>query len=149
MRLSILIALALTAIAFGGCGPTGDGGDPRPALMSIGTAPQGGTFYVIGSAIAEVLSAHGDEAGWQVTAEATKGSQENIRRLAKGEIEIALANSAITYFAGRGEAGWDQAYPVRALMTLAPNVALFVAPEANTTYTLPQSLSGRRMLEAL
>ena len=66
--------------------------------------------------------------GWTTTAEATSGSQENIRRLDSGELDLAMSNAAITYFAARGGEGWNKAYPVRAVMTLAPNVALFISP---------------------
>jgi TRAP transporter TAXI family solute receptor len=111
--------------------------------MSIGTAPPGGAFFPVGGAIAEVLNAHGD--GWQVTAEATKGSQENIRRLARGELDLALANAAITYFAVRGESGWDKVYPMRVVMTLAPNVALFISPEGEGIHSIAD-LAGRRVV---
>ncbi len=99
--------------------------------MSLGTAPPGGAFFVVGGALAEVLEQHQGEAGWRVSAEATKGTQENIRRLARGELDLALANSAISYFAVRGEGGWEEAQEVRAIMTLAPNVALFITPKSS------------------
>ena len=65
-------------------------------------------FFVVGSALADVVNETGAALGLNVTAEATSGSQENIRRLATGEIDFALSNSAITYFAVRGESGWEQ-----------------------------------------
>jgi TRAP transporter TAXI family solute receptor len=95
-------------------------------FLSVGTAPPGGAFFVVGSAIADIIQAGNSEKGWQVNAEATKGTQENIRRLNRGEIDLALANAAITYFAVRGESGWEKTYDMRAVMTLAPNVAMFV-----------------------
>ena len=100
---------------------------PSRVFLSTGTAPPGGAFFVVGSALAEVVNEFGSSYGYSVTAEATSGSQENIRRLASGELDFALSNAAISYFAVRGESGWDRAYPVRAVMTLAPNVALFIA----------------------
>ncbi|MDX1387589.1 MAG: TAXI family TRAP transporter solute-binding subunit [Acidobacteriota bacterium] len=144
MRRPLLLALCLAAVsALGGCSSGEENVAPRPQMISIGTAPQGGTFFIIGSAIADVIGEH--DPGLQVTAEATKGSQENIRRLARGEIEVALANSAITYFASRGEAGWDRAYPVNAVMTLAPNVALFIAPDDGDVKTVAD-LAGKRVV---
>ena len=53
-------------------------------FLSVGTAPPGGAFFVVGGAIAQVVSNHTGDLNWQVSAEATKGTQENIRRLAKG-----------------------------------------------------------------
>jgi uncharacterized protein len=114
-------------------------------FLSIGTAPPGGAFFVVGSAIADVAGSHLSGKGWQVTAEATKGTQENIRRLDKGEIEFALANAAITYFAVRGEGGWEKQFSVRSVMTLAPNIALFLAPAGSGIESLAD-LKGKRVV---
>ena len=122
-----------------GCGGGGDG--VPPAFLSLGTAPPGGAFFVVGGALAEVL----DEAGMRVTAEATKGSGENIRRLASGELDFAISNAAVTYFAARGEDGWGRAYPVQAVMTLAPNVATFVSPRRHEVHRI-QDLAGKRVV---
>jgi len=113
--------------------------------MSLGTAPPGGAFFVVGGALAEVLNEAGKERGWQVTAEATSGSQENIRRLTSGELDFAVSNSAITYFAVRGTEGWDRAYPVRTVMTLAPNVAMFIAPKGSGVSRIGD-LRGKRVV---
>ena len=146
MRRSLrFLALVLTTIAVAGCG----GGEPGEAgetrFLGLGTAPPGGAFFVVGGAIAETLNENRGDTGWQVTAEATKGSQENIRRLARGELELALCNAAISYFAVRGEAGWDRAYPIRAVMTLAPNVALFITPESTGARRIAD-LRGKRVV---
>jgi TRAP transporter TAXI family solute receptor len=112
------------------------GGSSERTFVSVGTAPPGGAFFVVGSALAEVLAGATTDRGWQVTAEATSGSQENIRRLAQGELDFALSNAAITYFAVRGAEGWDREYPIRSVMTLAPNVALFIAPSGGAVRTI-------------
>lgn len=142
--LAILVAGAM-ACAPGDQGEHGDAGGESSArrFISVGSAPAGGTFFVVGGALAEVASAHGD--GWTATAEATKGSRENIRRLIAGELDFALSNAAITYFGVRGERGWDQAYSVRSVMTLAPNVGLFVAPRSSGISKI-SDLAGRRVV---
>lgn len=134
-----IILLSIAALACGGAAEEG----PPARFLSIGTAPPGGAFFVVGGAIGEVLSEHGAEYGWQVNSEATMGSQENIRRLDAGEIDIALSNAAITYHAVRGEGDWDQAYEVRSVMTLAPNVALFVTLADSGVGRIAE-LAGRR-----
>ena len=116
-----------------------------PRFLSLGTAPPGGAFYVVGGALATTLEQDPVGAGWQVTAEGTKGSQENIRRLAAGELDFALSNAAITFFAVRGAAGWDRAYDVRSVMTLAPNVALFITERGSGVETI-RDLEGRRVV---
>jgi TRAP transporter TAXI family solute receptor len=61
-----------------------------------------------------------------VAAESTGGSMENIRLLSQGKIQFAMSNSSITYFAVRGTQGWEQAHEVRSVLTLFPNIAMFV-----------------------
>jgi len=153
-RPSLAAALLLILFAYGcGGGPASDsaGEDGVAAdsgarkFLSVGTAPPGGAFFIVGGALAEVLDENQGDNQWQVTAEATKGSQENIRRLASGELDLALANAAISYFASRGEGGWDKAYEIRSVMTLAPNVALFVTPQGSDVQQVTD-LRGKRVV---
>lgn len=148
-RTEFLVALVIGAVVVS-CGEgsdngeSGDDGVPSRVFLSLGTAPPGGAFFVVGSALAEVLNEFGAGFGWTATAEATSGSQENIRRLDSGEIEFALSNAAITYFAVRGATGWDKAYQMRTVMTLAPNVALFITPSGSEVETIAD-LRGKRV----
>lgn len=121
-----MLAILLVAIpvSMSGCG---DG--KKIEFISLGAAPIGGAFNAVGNDLASVLNDNKGDNNWKVQAKATKGSQENIRRLVKGELQIALSNSAISYFAVRGEGDWDQKYEIRAVMTLAPNVAMFITRE--------------------
>jgi TRAP transporter TAXI family solute receptor len=138
----VLLFSCCAAIACGGGSGSDVASESTPRFLSMGTAPPGGAFFVVGGALAEVFNGHG--AGSSMTAEATSGSQENIRRIGSGELDFALSNSAITYFAVRGTEGWDQAHAVRAVMTLAPNVAMFVAPAEGGVSTIAD-LAGRRV----
>ena len=145
--LGAILALAILPAACGGGSGGSDAGEsPAPSrqFLSLGSAPAGGAFFVVGSALAEVVNEAGASLGYNVTAEATSGSQENIRRLASGELDVALSNAAITYFAVRGSEGWDRAYPVRSVMTLAPNVALFVTQASSGISTI-DDLRDRRV----
>ncbi|HAA74014.1 TPA: hypothetical protein DCE37_02700, partial [Candidatus Latescibacteria bacterium] len=123
---------------------SGDG-ESRPTFLSVGTAPPGGAFFVVGGAIAQVVDEKSEKTGWLVSSEATKGTQENIRRLSKGELDFALANAAISYFAVRGQGNWDGEQGVRAVMTLAPNVALFITPKSSDLSAL-SDLKGKRVV---
>ncbi len=136
--------MVVLAVFSSGCGAEDGSSTPSRQFLSMGTAPPGGAFFVVGSALAQVVNETGADRGYNVTAEATSGSQENIRRLASGELDFALSNAAITYFAGRGGEGWDRAYPVRSIMTLAPNVALFVTQSSSGIDNL-SDLQGRRV----
>lgn len=146
LPLALLACLLLLSACSSGSSTDGEGGGEtaKPRFLSVGTAPTGGAFFVVGSTLAEVSSQFGADQGWNVTAEATAGSQENIRRLVQGDLDFALANAAIAYFAVRGESSWDKAYDIRSVMTLAPNVALFVTPASSGIETLAD-LQGKRV----
>ncbi len=136
--LLVLVALGLLAL---GC--SRQEGEQRE-FINVGTAPVGGTFYTVGSAISEVVNDYKGDLPWRVNAESTGGSMENIRLLSRGRMQFAMSNAAITYFAVRGEAGWDQAHRIRSVMTLFPNVAMFVTPEESDVQTVAD-LSGKRV----
>ena len=90
-RLSILLLAVVSAAACSGSGES----TSSTEFLSIGSAPPGGAFFIVGGALAEVLTEHGS-GNWEVTSEATKGTLESIRRLDRGELELGLANSSIT-----------------------------------------------------
>ena len=145
-RPTAVLVLSLTLLA--ACGtptpvPEGEAATPEKRFLSVGTAPPGGAFFVVGGALAEVADQFGPE-GWNVSAESTAGSQENIRRLSQGELDFALSNAAISYFAVRGQSSWDRPYPIRAVMTLAPNVALFITPAGSGVESIAD-LRGKRV----
>ncbi len=130
-----------------GCNGGGSGTDGGSAnFVSIGTAPQGGVFYTVGAAVGDVLNQHKDGPGWRgVTAESTGGTLENLRLLDSGDIQIGMANSSITYFAVKGEGGFGKAHDVKAVMTLFPLIATFVAKEDSGIKTI-EDLKGKRVV---
>jgi uncharacterized protein len=145
-------ALALVVV-LAGCGQSQQGqsstggaeaSSGKREFLSIGTAPVGGVFYTIGGALSDVLNQFKGENNWSVAAESTGGSMENIRRLDSGEIQFAVSNSSITYFAVRGEEGWEKKYEVRSVMTLFPNVAMFVTRQG-VGITRISDLKGKRV----
>ncbi len=126
-----------------------DGAGPskpkRRQFLSVGTAPVGGAFPVVGGAIAEVLNEQKGDNNWKVQAKGTKGSKANIRGIQDGKLELALSNSAISYFAVRGESGWDKKYDIRAIVTLAPNVAMFITRKETGIKSIAE-LKGKRVV---
>lgn len=151
----VAACLAALLIATLGCdpasGPAGNAGGSGsgatsavPRFITMGTAPSGGAFFDVGNAIASVINEHRGDAKWTVQPSATKGTQQNIRMLDKGEALLGMSNAAISYFAARGEGVWDRPYQVRAVMTLAPNVGLFIAKRESGIRTLAD-LKGKRV----
>jgi len=152
-----LVCSALSASLLG-CGGGGDGsgggngtgggggtGGGKRQFISMGTAPVGGAFNQVGIDISEVLNKHKGDNNWKVQAKGTKGSQENIRSLANGKLQIALSNAAITYFAVRGEGTWDKKYDIKVIATIAPNVAMFVT-KADSGIKTVADLKGKRVI---
>jgi uncharacterized protein len=134
------LALASCAMFLAACSKS-----DKPDFVSIGTAPPGGAFFVVGGALGEVLNAHSEGNNWQITSESTMGSQENISRLVKGELNLAMSNAAITYFAVKGQGEWTAPQPVQAMMTLAPNIALFITTR-DSGVTSIADLKGKRVV---
>lgn len=139
-----LLLLSIAMVPAACAGGSEEATASAPAFLSIGTAPAGGAFFPVGTALTEVLNASPTHT-WQVNNEATSGSQENIRRLAAGELDFALSNAAITYFAVRGAEGWDREYQMRSVLTMAPNVALFIT-RADSAIQRIADLAGKRVV---
>ena len=128
----------------GGSGSDGGGGGERQ-YITIGTATTGGVFSQIGAGIRNAVEIGASNLNWKVATEGTKGSMQNIRSLDAGKLEFGMANSAITYFAVRGEEGWDKEYAVRHVMTLAPNIAQFVTLEKSGIKSIAD-FKGKRVV---
>ncbi len=142
----ISIFCLITILSFGiGCDNATK--KTKRQFISIGTAPIGGAFHPVGNAIADVVARNIKDKDWNVTAEGTKGTQDNIRLLVseEREIEFALANAAISYFAVHGEGDWETEHPIRSVMTLAPNVGLFVTPKSSGIKSIAD-LKGKRVV---
>ncbi len=116
-------------------------------FISIGTGTLGGAFHSVGGAIADVIGRNITDKNWEVTAEGTNGTQENIRLLVREDatLEFAIANAAISYFAVRGEGAWQTEQPIRSVMTLAPNVGIFVTRKSSGINSIAD-FKGKRVV---
>jgi TRAP transporter TAXI family solute receptor len=101
---------------------------PRRQFMSLATAGTGGLYYPIGGALASRLTARDTGRTW--TAEVTGGSVENIQRLVRGEVDLAMAIGTTIHEAYTGGQGFDA--PQAGLRTVAPLYA-------NQTHVLVQA----------
>ena len=117
----------------------------KEKFIDIGTAPAGGVFNPVGTALAETLNKNKDDNNWSVTAKGTKGSQENIRKLTSREMQLGMSNSAISYFAYKGEGTWDKKHNIRTVVTIAPNVAMFVT-KADSGIKKITDLKGKKVV---
>ncbi len=151
IRRHLLSSLLIPVLLCAGCSRSSSDGSAagdasgKRQFISMGTAPVGGAFPIVGQAICEVLNQHKGTIDWKLSPKGTKGSQENIRRLQQNELELGMSNAAISYFAVRGEAGWNEKYDIRAIATLAPNVAMFIA-RADSGIQSISDLKGKRVI---
>lgn len=144
----LFLCLAIGAGCFlTGCdaNPGANGAGGGRTFITIGTAPEGGAFAPVGNAISNVVDANQGELNWKVATQGTKGTQENIRKLAAGELEFGMSNAGIAYFATRGEGAWEKPYEVRSVATLAPNVGVFVTTAGTGIKTI-RDLKGKRVV---
>ena len=141
----IVLAVNVGCDSEGGTAGNGVAASGARQFVTIGTAPAGGAFAPVGNAIANVVEANKGDLNWMVAPQGTKGTQENIRKLDAGEIEFGMANAAISYFANKGEGGWDKPYEIRAVATLAPNVGIFVTTKNSGIKTIAD-LKGKRVV---
>ena len=134
MQRSTFVFLTLVAATLSGfCGcknpdAAGDGSGQRE-YITLGTATPGGAFVPVGNAIANTVESNKGDLNWVVGSKETSGTQENIRNLESGDLQIAMSNAAISYFAVRGEGAWKTKHEVRTIATIAPNVGVFVTTE--------------------
>jgi TRAP transporter TAXI family solute receptor len=118
--------LAGISLLIVGCSSGDKTAGVKREFISVGTAPAGGAFYTVGSAVCEVVNENRGSLNWRVNAESTGGSMENIRLLSQGKLQFAMSNSSISYFAVRGSEGWEETHDVKSVITLFPNIAMFV-----------------------
>lgn len=121
-------ALALATLA-----ACGDGGERR--FYSLGTAGTGGIYYPLGGAIASQLSVA--DSVRQYTAEVSGGSEENVSRLAQGQMDLAMTIGMTAYQAYHGEGSFDTPVEdLRALAPLYPNVTHILVAEDSPAETV-------------
>ena len=112
-RLSVLTFLALMLFA-----PSAGAGEPSwPQSIAIGTASPGGTYYVYGQALAEILTG---ALGIEVSAEATQGSTRNVILLETGQAMLGLITMGLGWEAWNGTGEWTKGRRFRAMRAILP-----------------------------
>jgi len=139
MRRSLLLACAATtALAL-----TAPVVAQKPVMLSIASGNTGGVYYPLAGGLAALLTRH--IPGWQVTAEVTGGSVDNLRLVGAGRADLAfvMADAAWDAYTGRDKFQ-GKPLPVRTLMVLYPN-RMHVVTVDGTGITSMEELKGRRV----
>ncbi|MET4045554.1 TAXI family TRAP transporter solute-binding subunit [Bradyrhizobium sp. RT6a] len=141
MRFAITLVLGAALLFSPAAAQTGGNAIPTttPSLtISLGTATPGGGFPLYGNAFAQAMNAADPQV--TIAPRNTKGSNENIPLLEKGELDLALVAGEPAYeaFAGIGRA------PVRLkiLTAIYSNPGMFVV-RADSRYKTIRDLVGQ------
>ena len=99
VRVDRLIVIAAAAVV-ASCAPPTDRQEYR-----LGTAALGGAYYPLGQGLASLVTRYAD--GISMVPIVTRGALENPRLVDAGELEMALTNADLAYFAYRGEGPFE------------------------------------------
>ena len=88
-----------------------------PQSIAIATASPGGTYYVYGQALADIL---GRELGIEVTAQATQGPTRNVILVETGHAALGLITMGIGWEAWNGTGEWTKGQRFQAMRAILP-----------------------------
>ncbi|MET3910437.1 TRAP transporter TAXI family solute receptor [Bradyrhizobium sp. S3.3.6] len=139
LAITILISAALLGNFLASPAAAQTGGNAiSTTTISLGTATPGGGFPLYGNAFAEVMNAA--DSALTIAPRNTKGSNENIPLLEKGELDLALVAGEPAYeaFAGIGRAK----VALKILTAIYSNPGMFVV-RADSPYKTIHDLVGQ------
>lgn len=117
---------------------------PWPKVISVGTAPSGATYYVVGAGWAETVSKY---VKISVKAEVTPGAEANLKMIKGKEIELGIVNDEDAYLAPRGieRSAALGKVPVR-LLFKSHKFELWPATRADSGIKTIEDLKGKRFM---
>jgi uncharacterized protein len=112
-------------------------------MLSIGSGNTGGVYYPLAGGLAQVLTRY--VPGWQVTAEVTGGSIDNLKLVGSGRADIgfSMADAAWDAYSGNDRFSGKK-LPLRALVVLYPN-RMHIVTVDGTGITSLKDLEGKRV----
>ena len=122
----LLAVAAVTVVA--GCGGSQGGGKQ---FLNIGTGGTAGTYYPIGGAMAEILNENIE--GMNASAQSTGASVANINMLKDGEVDLAIVQNDITYYAVNGTEMFkdNKVDNIKGIAALYPETCQFVTLDSS------------------
>ena len=137
MKLAVIVCAGVL-LAAGQVAAQEGGKTISKTAISFGTATPGGGFPLYGDALAEVMNAA--DPSFAITTRNTKGSNENIPLMEKGELDIATVAGEPAYeaFMGIGR----PATPLKILTAMYSSPGMFVV-KADSPYKTIRDLAGQ------
>ena len=139
-RIATAVCAVALAVGVAGCG---GGSGEKEQFINIATGGTAGTYYPIGGAIAEVLNKNGMNA----SAQSTGASVANINMLKDKQVELAIVQNDITYYAVNGEEMFKEGGKVENLNGIAslyPETCQFVVRDDSGIKDIT-GLKGKRV----
>ena len=134
MNRLIVLATAVVAVA---CAPPTDRQEYR-----LGTAALGGAYYPLGQGLASLVTRHAE--GISMVPIVTRGALENPRLVSGGELEMALTNADLAYYAHRGEGPYEAPLDILAAGALHPSILHLIARAGGSVSNFAD-LRGKRV----
>jgi uncharacterized protein len=133
-----LLAVILFAPSLG----AGESGWPK--FIAIGTASPGGTYYVYGQALADILTG---ALGIEVSADATQGSTRNIILMETGQATLGMITMGLGWEAWNGTGEWTKGRRFRAMRAILPmyDSPFTIAVAKRLRVKLLSELAGKRL----
>jgi len=129
----VLVVLALIAApAFG----------QKKVELLMGTASMGGAFYPVGQGIANLVTKYSGT--FSMVPVVTGGAVENPRLIDSGDVDFAITNANIAYFAYTGTSPYTKKLDMACVASLYPSV-LHMAVLANSSIKDFGDLKGKRV----
>jgi TRAP transporter TAXI family solute receptor len=137
-----LLALPAVVAVAAGCAPDPPT-DLRDRHLVLGTGNATGVFYQVGGAYADVITTH--LSGYEAIVAPTAGSADNLLRLGRGDVDIALTFADVAADAVRGRGTFaDSARPLRGLAVVYQGYTHLVV-RADAGIRSPADLRGKRV----
>jgi TRAP transporter TAXI family solute receptor len=133
--------LALAAACAGALGLAG-GASAQPKSLTIGTAPVGGTYFIYGGVVANLLT---EKLGINTSTQQTQGPNQNIILVDDKKIELGMTTMGVALQAWTGSGEWTKGKKfnnVRALFPMYDTPFHFVTTEKSGITQVSQ-LAGK------
>ncbi|OEF96902.1 hypothetical protein BHF71_04020 [Vulcanibacillus modesticaldus] len=141
--ISLFILFLVFSVISVGCSLNTSSENEGVTRYLMATGGTGGTYYPLGGAIAETWNKYID--GLNVTVQSTGASVENIRLIASGETELAMAMNGPAIAAHNGTGPFEgNKVEFAAVGVIYPEVMQVVAPKDSGIKTI-EDLRGKRV----
>lgn len=138
------LIMMFTASLFAGCGGGSGEKKAEKRFVNIATGGTAGTYYPIGGAMAEILNKA--IPGMNASAQSTGATVANINMLQKGEVDLAIVQNDIIFYASKGTEMFKdkKVTNIRGIATLYPETCQIVTLEKSGIKSLAD-VKGKRV----